>query len=211
MLTPSLHRRGFMCVLSSPSGAGKTTLSKLLLQQDDHLEMSVSATTRTMRPGEENGTDYYFISQEEFIKKREAGDFLEYAEVFGHHYGTPKDKVAAVIKDGRDILFDIDWQGTLQLATQAPEDVVSIFILPPSLKELERRLHYRAQDNEAIIQTRMSKAASEISHWNSYDYVLVNKDLDETLHLIQVIIQAERVKRKRQQGLTDFVQKLLNS
>jgi guanylate kinase len=197
---PSIYRRGFMFVLSSPSGAGKTTLSRMLLELDKNIVMSVSATTRPMRPNEREAVDYYFIPHEEFRHKVQNHEFLEYAEVFGNMYGTPSQPVDRALDAGKDVLFDIDWQGTHQ------QDLASIFILPPSMEELEKRLRKRAEDSHEVIQQRMDKASDEISHWHAYDYVIVNYDLAESLKKIQAILEAERCKRTRQQGLYDFVE-----
>lgn len=206
--TISLNRRGLMFVLSSPSGAGKTTLSRRLLAQESNISMSVSVTTRTMRPGEVDGKDYYFVDQPKFDSMVGNGEFLEHAEVFGNCYGTPKAYAEAHLKRGEDVLFDIDWQGTKQLRAAAPDDLVSVFILPPSLDELERRLRSRAQDSEETVQKRMAKAISEISHWTEYDYVILNQDVDEALVKITSILHAERLKRERQEGLIPFVETL---
>ncbi len=205
------NRRGFMFILSSPSGAGKTTLSRMLLESDDYIEMSVSATTRARRPNEVEGEDYHFLDTKTFEQMVHDAEFLEHAKVFDHYYGTPKAPVFDALHQGVDVLFDIDWQGTQQVASKCPGDVVSIFILPPSMAELERRLRTRAADSELVIQSRMSKAASEISHWDAYDYVLVNRDIGESLATIQGILRAERHKRIRQQGLSDYVEALLQS
>ncbi|MCE3006634.1 MAG: guanylate kinase [Alphaproteobacteria bacterium] len=199
------RRRGVMFVLSSPSGAGKTTLSRRLLESDLGVEMSISVTTRPMRPGESEGRDYYFISEDHFKTMVSAGDLLEHAMVFDHYYGTPRKHVSNALAAGKDVLFDIDWQGTRQLAERCREDLVSVFILPPSLKELERRLRQRAQDSEAVVLKRMARATDEISHWQEYDYVIVNDDLDEALVLIKQILEAERLKRTRQPFLEPFV------
>ncbi len=204
-----IDRRGFMFVLSSPSGAGKTTISRLLLEADDNLTMSISATTRPMRPKEIDGEDYYFIDKEKFSLMVAGGEFLECAEVFDHYYGTPEKKVNESLDAGIDVLFDIDWQGTQQVAKNHRDDLVSIFILPPSMQELENRLRKRAQDSDEIIVSRMSKASNEISHWHAYDYVLVNNDVGDSLAKVKAILQAERQKRIRQDGLADFVGKLL--
>lgn len=201
-------RRGFMLVLSSPSGAGKTTLSRRLLTQHAGLTLSISVTTRPMRPREIDGQDYFFISPDHFHKMARKGELLEHAEVFGHHYGTPASTVEAQLAAGQDVLFDIDWQGTRQLAAQRREDLVSIFILPPSMEELKRRLIQRGQDDEAVIAARMAQAAEEISHWEEYDYVLVNHDLDLALSKIVHIIEAERQRRERQTGLDTFISEL---
>lgn len=205
MTDANLARRGLMFVLSSPSGAGKTTLSRQLLAREAGISMSVSVTTRTKRPGEENGKDYHFIDRSEFDQMVDKGDLLEHAEVFGNCYGTPRSYVEEHLQGGEDVLFDIDWQGTKQLRKTAPDDLVSVFILPPSISELERRLHARAQDSAEVVAKRMAKAVSEISHWEEYDYVIINKDIDEALVKITSILQAERLKRTRQEGLSAFV------
>lgn len=204
-----LKRRGLMLVLSSPSGAGKTTISRLLLQNDANIALSVSATTRPKRSGEKDGVDYYFISEKEFEAKVDAKHFYEYAEVFGNQYGTPRGPVEERLKHGKDVLFDIDWQGTRRLISKARDDVVSIFILPPTMQELERRLRARAQDSDAVIKKRMARASDEISHWNEYDYVIVNRSLDESLQKVLHILYAERQKRSRQEGLPDFVHDMI--
>jgi len=197
-----------MLVLSSPSGAGKTTLSRRLLQRDPGVEMSVSVTTRSPRPGETEGRDYHFIDPARFDAMVAQGDLLESAQVFDHRYGTPRGPVEAALAQGRDVLFDIDWQGTQQLREKASNDLVSVFILPPSVPELERRLHTRAQDSDDVIRRRMMKASDEMSHWAEYDYVVVNKDLDDAFAKVQTILSAERAKRQRQIGLSDFVRNL---
>lgn len=204
-------RRGFMFVLSSPSGAGKTTLSRLLLDQDDNLVMSVSVTTRPMRPGEEEGKDYFFVTPEEFERMAKTGELLEYATVFGHSYGTPKAFVEGALNSGKDVLFDIDWQGTQQLASRCRDDLVSVFILPPSMPELEARLRKRAQDSEEVVTFRMNKAAGEIAHWQDYEYVVINRDLSATLARITHVLHAERLKRIRQTSLPEFVEKLCSN
>jgi guanylate kinase len=196
-----------MLVLSSPSGAGKTTLAKLLLENDARLVMSISATTRPKRPNESEGRDYHFIDEGEFQKRVRAGAFLEHATVFGHHYGTPREPVMQALAEGQDVLFDIDWQGTQQLKQQR-DDVVSVFVLPPSRAELERRLRSRAQDAEDVVARRMSKANDEISHWAEYDYVLINEDTAHALAQLQTILAAERLKRGRQIGMPEFIGKL---
>ncbi len=203
-------RRGLMLVLSSPSGAGKSTLSKLLLESEHDLVMSTSATTRKPRPGEVDGQHYYFMTQEVFDDLADNDGFLEYATVFGNSYGTPRKKVEEALEAGNDILFDIDWQGTQQLVQKAGSDLVRIFILPPSIPELERRLYTRGQDSEDVINGRMAEAASEISHWAEYDYVLINNDLDECLKEIQTILTVERKRKTRQTGLTQFVRSLMS-
>ena len=202
-------RRGLMLVLSSPSGAGKTTLSRRLLESDSAVTMSVSVTTSAPRSGETEGKDYFFVSPSMFTGMAHGGGFLEHALVFGHHYGTPKEPVMLALAEGRDVLFDIDWQGTQQLRQQAGDDLVSIFVLPPSHAELERRLRARAQDAEEVVQRRMAKANNEISHWAEYDYVVINDDLGATLEKIQTILAAERMKRRRQAGLPEFVGRLM--
>ena len=203
------RRRGLLIVLSSPSGAGKSTISRLLLKADPEVTMSISATTRPMRPGERDDVDYHFVSDAEFDRLIEAGEFVEWAPVFDYRYGTPKAPVKAALKAGSDILFDIDWQGTQQLHSAMGEDLVRIFILPPSLDELERRLRHRGTDSEEVIASRMQRAASEISHWAEYDYVLVNRDAAECLQQVQTIVAAERLKRSRQVGLVTFVRDLV--
>ncbi len=203
-----IQRRGLLLVMSSPSGAGKSTLSRMLLEKDKNITMSVSVTTRPPRPGEVNGRDYHFITHEEFGRLRDRNDLLEYAEVFGNFYGTPKRPVADALQAGRDVLFDIDWQGTQQLAQAMEEDLVRIFILPPSAEELRDRLIRRAQDSASTVAKRMAKAADEISHWPEYDYVIVNEDLPKAFREIESILAAERLRRRRQTGLTQFVRDL---
>ncbi len=202
-------RRGLMFILSSPSGAGKTTLADRLLTKDDEMVLSISATTRQRRPGEAHGKDYYFVSEDEFTRMRDDGEFLEWANVFGHYYGTPRSLVEDVLRQGKDVLFDIDWQGAQQLDEVAGEDVVKVFILPPSREELERRLRQRAQDPEDVVQRRMAKADAEMSHWAEYDYVIVNYDLDESEELLRSILFAERLKRRRQIGLSAIVKEMV--
>lgn len=197
-----------MLVLSSPSGAGKSTISRALLDQNPDLTMSVSATTRPMRPGEVEGRDYYFINQEKFDEMVAAKEFLEHATVFGNSYGTPRLPVMDALNDGLDVLFDVDWQGTQQIRGNALEDLVSIFILPPSIEELERRLQTRAQDTEEVVQSRMAKATSEMSHWAEYDYVIINEDIQRSVREANAIFSAERQKRQRQVGLINFVREL---
>lgn len=201
-------RRGLLIILSSPSGAGKSTLSRRLMSWDPTLSFSVSATTRAPRPGEEDGREYYFRSREDFEEMVRTGDMLEHAEVFGNLYGSPRGPVVAAMEAGRDTLFDIDWQGGQQVKQAMRDDVVSIFILPPSIAELERRLTTRGQDSAEVIADRMAKAQAEISHWAEYDYVLVNRDLDEAEAELRTILRAERMRRERQPGLTDFVRGL---
>jgi len=204
-----VKRRGFMFVLSSPSGAGKTTISRLLLEKDNNLTMSVSATTRPMRPNEVDGKDYFFIDKDKFSEMVAKNEFLECAEVFDNYYGTPEKMVVEAIDDGVDVLFDIDWQGTQQLAKNRRDDLVSVFILPPSMAELEKRLRNRGSDSDEVISSRMSKAANEISHWQAYDYVIVNNDVDKSLQKILFILNGERQRRIRQHGLVDFVSDLI--
>ena len=198
-------RRGLMLVLSSPSGAGKTTLSRMLLKADRHIDLSVSVTTRPQRPGEIDGRDYHFIDMVRFESMVKSGKLLEWAEVFGHRYGTPRIPVEKALRAGRDVLFDIDWQGTQQLREKARDDLVSVFILPPTVTELQRRLERRAQDTRAIIAGRMAKAAGEMSHWPEYDYVIVNRDKKDAFAEVRAILAAERLKRERQIGLSAFV------
>jgi guanylate kinase len=203
-----IERRGLLLVISSPSGAGKTTLTRRLLDSDPSITMSVSVTTRAPRPGEVDGKDYLFISMEKFNAMRDSGELLEWAEVFGNCYGTPKAPVQASLAVGRDVLFDIDWQGTQQLAQVMPEDLVRIFILPPSAEALQDRLIRRAQDSVVTVAKRMAEAAREISHWAEYDYVIVNHDLETSDREIRAILEAGRLKRKRRTGLTAFVRAL---
>ncbi|MHB0767354.1 guanylate kinase [Bradyrhizobium sp. 5.13L] len=206
--TDGLERRGLMFVLSSPSGAGKTTLSRLLIERMPGLKMSVSATTRPMRPGEVNGKDYSFVDKATFDAMVKADELLEWATVFDNSYGTPRGPVEAALSAGQDVLFDIDWQGTQQLRQKARADVVSVFILPPSAADLERRLHSRAQDSDEVIRKRMSRASHEMSHWAEYDYIVINHDVDEAFSEVQSILKAERLKRERQIGLVGFVRNL---
>ena len=202
-------RRGLLIVLSSPSGAGKSTISRMLLDADRDVTMSVSATTRPIRPGEVEGRDYHFVSEVEFTRMVEEGEFAEWAPVFDYHYGSPQTPIKAALKAGRDVLFDIDWQGTQQLHAAMGEDLVRVFILPPSMVELERRLRDRGTDSAEIIASRMSRAAGEISHWAEYDYVLVNEDPATCLADVRAILAAERLKRWRQAGLVAFVRDLV--
>ncbi len=203
-----IRRRGLMLVLSSPSGAGKTSISRALLERDGNLSLSVSATTRPQRTGETDGKDYHFVATEDFEALVAAGELLEHARVFGHLYGTPKAPVEAALSAGCDVLFDVDWQGTQQLAERARDDLVSIFILPPSTAELEQRLRSRARDPEDVVQARMAKAADEMSPWAEYDYVIVNRDLEDSIVEVQAILSAERLRRERQVGLGAFVKTL---
>ena len=206
---PTRRRRGLLIVLSSPSGAGKSTISRMLLEADSDVTMSVSATTRPKRPGEVDNVDYHFVDDDGFDEMIDDGEFVEWAPVFGYRYGTPKAPVKQALREGRDILFDIDWQGTQQLEAAMGEDLVSVFILPPSMEELERRLRARGTDSEEVIADRMSRAAAEISHWPEYEYVLVNRDMDECLAQVRAIVSAERLKRTRQLGLVPFVRDLV--
>jgi guanylate kinase len=201
-------RRGLLIVLSSPSGAGKSTISRMLLEADPNITMSVSATTRPMRPGEVEGVDYHFVDAPEFNRLIEADEFAEWAYVFDHLYGSPKEPIKEALKFGRDTLFDIDWQGTQQLDYAFRTDLVRIFILPPSMKELERRLHERGTDSDEIIAGRMKRATSEIGHWAEYDYVLINEDMSQCLDDVRAIIAAERLRRERQPYLLGFVREL---
>jgi len=203
-----ITRRGLLLVMSSPSGAGKTTLSRALLASDHHIRMSVSVTTRPPRPGELDGKDYYFISKERFVEMRDGGDLLEWAEVFGNLYGTPRLPVEDALSKGRDVLFDIDWQGTQQLEQAMGDDLVRIFILPPSTDDLRDRLIKRAQDSSSVVAKRMAEASREISHWAEYDYVIINDDVEVASAEITAILTAERLRRKRRIGLTEFVRKL---
>ncbi len=203
-----ISRRGLMLVLSSPSGAGKTSIAREILLLDPDLVMSVSATTRRPRPGETEGIDYHFVDPAEFDLMRERGELLEWALVFDNRYGTPRAPVEAALAAGRDVVFDIDWQGTQQLKAQARADLVAVFVLPPSTAELERRLRTRAQDSDAIVAGRMAKAADEMSHWPEYDYIIVNRELGESVAAVRAIVTAERLKRHRRVGLADFVKRL---
>ena len=209
-MSSEIKRRGLMLVLSSPSGAGKTTLSRLLLESDPGIVMSVSATTRGKRRNEIEGRDYFFVDDYAFDQLTKANDFLEHAQVFGHRYGTPKQPVMEALEAGKDVLFDIDWQGTQQLKQQARDDVVSIFVLPPARGELERRLRSRALDDEQVVANRMAKANDEISHWPEYDYVIVNDDVDRALARIKEIVGAERSRRTRQTNLSEFTTSLMS-
>jgi guanylate kinase len=205
----TLQRRGLMLILSSPSGAGKTTISHMLLERDPEIQLSVSATTRPIRPGEVDGTDYHFVDQVQFDRMVEADEFYEWAHVFGHSYGTPKAQIRAGLKEGQDFLFDIDWQGTQQLFQKDQQDVVRVFLLPPSLEELNRRLKGRGTDSAEVIAARMDRARSEISHWDGYDYVVVNDDIESCFGKVREILNAERMKRARQTGLIGFVRELM--
>src|ERR1700726_1911659 len=203
-----VERRGLMFVLSSPSGAGKTTLSRLLIERMPGLKMSVSATTRAKRPGEVDGRAYLFVDKPRFEQMAERQELLEWATVFDNRYGTPRAPVEAALSAGEDVLFDIDWQGTQQLREKARADVVSVFILPPSAADLEKRLHTRAQDSDEVIRGRMSRATHELSHWAEYDYIVVNQNVDDAFAEGQSILKAERLKRERRSGLTEFVRGL---
>ena len=205
---PRIERRGLLMVLSSPSGAGKTTLARRLVEADAEIAMSVSVTTRPPRPGETDGRDYHFIDDKRFVRMREGDELLEWARVFDNFYGTPRAPVEAAIKSGRDILFDIDWQGAQQLSEKMKHDVVRVFILPPSVTALERRLQTRAQDSVEVVRRRMEAASAEISHWPEYDYVIVNADIDGSLAGLKAILTAERLKRERLDGLSAFVREM---
>ncbi len=204
----AIDRRGLMLVLSSPSGAGKTTLTRRLLEMDPRLSLSISVTTRTPRNGEVDGRDYHFTTPEQFARMVAEDGFLEHASVFGRQYGTPRRPVEEALAQGRDVVFDIDWQGTQQLKERARDDVASIFVLPPSREALEKRLTTRAQDSAETVKSRMATADAEISHWAEYDYVIVNDSLDQAFAEVQMILVAERLKRARQPGLSRFVAKL---
>jgi guanylate kinase len=201
----NIKRRGLMIVLSSPSGAGKSTIARALMERDKNLTMSVSATTRAPRPAEVDGKDYFFKDKATFDEMVQSGKMLEHAQVFDNCYGTPKEPVEAALAQGRDVMFDVDWQGTQQLADNAPKDLVRVFVLPPNMKELERRLHSRAQDSEEVVKKRMAEAASEMSHYQEYDYIVVNVDLEESISKVEAILVAERQKRERLVGLHDFI------
>jgi guanylate kinase len=205
MSAQKISRRGFIMVLSSPSGAGKTTLTRMLLESDPSLSLSISVTTRPRRPNEVDGVHYHFIDHARFDAMVSAGDLLEHASVFGNHYGTPRGPVEAALADGRDIVSDLDWQGTQQLSQTIPQDLVKVFILPPSVGELERRLKARNEDSAEVVAKRMDKAIDEMSHWAEYDYIIINSELDQSLAKLEAIVEAERTKRFRQPGLMDFV------
>ncbi len=203
-----IERRGMMLVLSSPAGAGKTTLTRRLLETDPGCRLSVSVTTRPPRPGEQEGVHYYFRTIEDFGIMINKGEFLEHAKVFGNYYGTPREPVEAAIAQGLDVIFDVDWQGTQQLSQRAKDDLVRVFILPPSMRALEQRLRQRKQDRDEVIAERMARAENEISHWAEYDYIIVNEDIDVAEREVRSILHAERLKRRRQTGLVDFVHRL---
>ena len=207
-IASAIQRRGLLYVLSSPSGAGKSTIARMLMASDDGVALSISATTRPIRPGEKDGRDYHFVSDATFDEMVADGAFLEWAHVFGHRYGTLKSEVMKVIEGGRDVLLDIDWQGTQQLK-QVDPDIVRVFILPPSMEELERRLRNRRTDNDDVIRRRMDRAATEISHWAEYDYVLINNDAEKCAELVLNILKAERLKATRRVFLHDFVRQLI--
>ena len=206
-----LNRRGVLFVLSSPSGAGKTTISRMMLEADDHIALSISATTRPPRPGEIDGVHYHFVDTDTFKKMAADGEFLEWAHVFGHRYGTPRHHVEELLAAGKDVLFDIDWQGAQQLYQEAGPDVVRVFVLPPTMEELERRLRSRNTDSDEVITARMERAANEISHWDGYDYVLINDEVESCYGEVQAILRAERLKRRRQIGLIGFARDLIRS
>ncbi len=206
-----LNRRGVLFALSSPSGAGKTTISKKMLAADHDIALSISATTRPMRPGEQDGVDYHFVDVETFKQMAADGEFLEWAHVFGHRYGTPRARVDELLDAGKDVLFDIDWQGAQQLYQEAGPDVVRVFVLPPTMEELERRLRARKTDSDEVIAARMARAANEISHWDGYDYVLINDNVDDCYGEVMAILRAERLKRRRQIGLIGFARDLIRS
>ena len=212
-MTESVHlnRRGVLFVLSSPSGAGKTTISRMMLDADSDIALSISATTRPPRPGEVDGVHYHFVDTERFKKMAADGEFLEWAHVFGHRYSTPRAPVEELLAAGKDVLFDIDWQGAQQLYQEAGPDVVRVFVLPPTMEELERRLRSRGTDSDEVIAARMERAANEISHWDGYDYVLINDDVDGCFDEVRAILRAERLKRRRQIGLIGFARDLIRA
>ncbi|MBO9696467.1 MAG: guanylate kinase [Sphingopyxis sp.] len=206
-----LNRRGVLFVLSSPSGAGKTTISRMMLEADKDIALSISATTRPPRPGEIDGVHYHFVDTETFKRMAADGEFLEWAHVFGHRYGTPRAPVEELLAAGKDVLFDIDWQGAQQLYQEAGPDVVRVFVLPPTMEELERRLRSRNTDSDEVITARMERAANEISHWDGYDYVLINDNVEGCFDEVRAILRAERLKRRRQIGLIGFARDLIRS
>jgi guanylate kinase len=211
VLVPHARRRGLMLVMSSPSGAGKTSLSRRLLELEPELDLSISVTTRPPRPGEVDGRHYHFVDQESFHRMSREGELLEHAEVYGYLYGTPRKAVEQALAKGRDILFDIDWQGAQQLREAASDDVVGVFILPPNVEELENRLRSRAQDSEDVVRYRMTQVTADVTHWAEYDYVLVNVAFAATTEALVAILKAERLKRRRQPGLTEFVRQFRES
>ncbi|MFA5949703.1 MAG: guanylate kinase [Hyphomicrobium sp.] len=205
---PKIDRRGLLLVLSSPSGAGKTSIARGLLEKEAGIELSVSVTTRPRRPAEVEGRDYFFVDQAKFNDMRESGELLEWAPVFGNFYGTPRRPIEQAVSEGRDVLFDIDWQGTQQLAERMAGDLVRVFILPPTASSLASRLRSRAQDAPEVVAKRMAQASSEVSHWAEYDYVIVNSALDESVAGLRAILNAERLRRERMTGLSAFVRQL---
>ena len=202
------NRRGLLLVLSSPSGAGKSTIAKHILSNDNQIQLSISVTTRTMRKDEKNGREYHFINKDEFNKMIENDELLEYAKVFDNYYGTPKKPVLDMLLQGKDVLFDIDWQGTQQLSENMKDDIVRIFVLPPSIQDLEQRLYSRAQDSKDIIKKRMDKAFDEISHWAEYEWIIINDNLDKSVQQVQAILTSERLRKKRQKGISSFIKQL---
>jgi len=208
MTSSPIRRRGFLLILSSPSGAGKTTITRRLAAADPGLTLSVSVTTRSPRQGEVAGRDYYFIDRSRFDEMLAHGELLEHATVFGNSYGTPRRPIEEALATGRDVVGDVDWQGTQQLTNSVPKDLVAVFVLPPSLAALEARLRARAQDSAAVVASRMAKSAEEMSHWAEYDYVILNQDVEESVAQVQAIVTAERLRRNRQIGLVDFVNRL---
>ena len=208
MIKNKVKNNGLMLVLSSPSGAGKTSICKSLVKLDKNIKLSISVTTRPIRSGEQNGKDYIFVNVKSFENMLQKGHFIEHADVFGHNYGTPRELIEERINNGKDFLFDIDWQGAQQLRSKMREDVVSVFILPPSKRELESRLKKRGQDADEVVISRMASASEEITHWAEYDYVLVNKNLNDSVLKVHSILKAERLKRNRQSGLSEFIRNI---